>query len=55
MTNNLEKVYNEVEIWAKLNHQNVIKIYELIDSEEHDYMYIILELADFGQLASWDF
>ena len=30
-------------------------MYELIDAEEHDYLYIILELADFGQLAKWDF
>jgi len=46
--NNLDKVYNEVEIWAQLSHPNIIKMYELIDAEEHDYLYIILELADFG-------
>jgi len=55
MINNLDKVYNEIEVWAKINHENVIKIYELIDSDEHDYLYIILELADLGQLAQWDF
>ena len=32
-----------------------IKIFEIIDAEEHDYLYIILELADLGQLAKWDF
>jgi serine/threonine protein kinase len=48
-------VYNEIEVWAKVNHENVIKIYELIDSDDHDYLYIILELADLGQLATWDF
>jgi serine/threonine protein kinase len=48
MINNLDKVYCEVEIWSKLNHENIIKIFELIDSEEHDYMYLILELADMG-------
>ena len=30
-------------------------MYEIIDAEEHDYLYIILELADMGQLAHWDF
>ena len=53
--NNLDKVYNEVELWAQVAHPNIIKIYEIIDAEEHDYLYVILELADFGQLAKWDF
>lgn len=53
--NNLDKVYNEVEIWAELSHPNIIKMFEIIDAEEHDYLYIILELADMGQLAKWDF
>jgi hypothetical protein len=30
-------------------------MYEIIDNDEHDYLYIILELADLGQLAKWDF
>lgn len=53
--NNLDKVYNEVELWAQISHPNIIKMYEIIDAEEHDYLYIILELADLGQLARWDF
>jgi len=55
MINNLDKVYNEVEIWASLHHDNLVTLYEIIDSEEHDYMYLILEMADLGQLAKWDF
>lgn len=55
MINNLDKVYNEVEIWASIAHPNIIKMFEIIDAEEHDYLYIILELADLGQLAKWDF
>ena len=48
MINNLDKVYNEIEVWGKLNHQNIVKLYELIDSDEHDYMYVVIELADLG-------
>ncbi len=48
MINNLDKVYNEIEVWNKINHDNFIKIFELIDSDEHDYLYLILELADLG-------
>lgn len=54
MINNLDKVYDEVELWAQVSHPNITKMYEIIDAEEHDYLYIILELADFGQLAKWD-
>ena len=53
--NNLDKVYNEVELWAQIQHPNIVKMYEIIDNDEHDYLYIILELADLGQLAKWDF
>lgn len=48
MINSLDKVYNEVELWATLAHPNIIKMFEIIDAEEHDYLYIILELADLG-------
>lgn len=55
MINNLDKVYNEIELWGRINHQYFVKFYELIDSDEHDYLYLILELADLGQLATWDY
>ena len=48
MITNLDKVYNEIEIWGRINDINFIKFYELIDADEHDYMYLILELADLG-------
>lgn len=41
-------MYNEIEIWGKLNNENIIKLYEVIDSEEHDYLYLIIEMADLG-------
>jgi len=42
----LDKVYNEVELWAQIANPNIIKLFEIIDAEEHDYLYLILELAD---------
>ena len=33
MSNNLEKVYNEIDIWAGLLHPNIVRLYELIDSQ----------------------
>lgn len=55
MITNIDKVYNEIEVWGRINHISFIKFYELIDSDDHDYMYLILELADLGQLATWDY
>jgi serine/threonine protein kinase len=55
MINNLDKVYSEIEIWTQLNHPYIAKLYEMIDDDNHDYLYLILEIADLGQIAVWDF
>ena len=55
MINNLDKVYMEIEIWTQLNHPYIAKLYEMIDDDNHDYLYLILEIADLGQIAKWDF
>ena len=55
MINNLDKVYSEIEIWTQLNHPYIAKLYEMIDDDNHDYLYLILEFADLGQIAFWDF
>jgi serine/threonine protein kinase len=52
--NNLEKVYNEIEVWTKCLHPNITRIYEMIDADDHDYLFIIMELAELGQLAHWN-
>ena len=46
MINNLDKVYSEIELWTQLNHPYIAKLYEMIDDDEHDYLYLILEMAD---------
>ena len=51
---NLAKVYNEIEVWTKCIHPSIVRIYEMIDADDHDYLYIIMELAELGQLATWD-
>ena len=55
MSNYLDKVYDEVELWAQVSHPNITKMYEIIDADEHDYLYCIIELSDMGQLSKWDF
>ena len=55
MINNLDKVYSEIELWTQLNHPYIAKLYEMIDDDNHDYLYLILEIADMGQIATWNF
>ena len=55
MINNQDKVYAEIELWTQLNHPYIAKLYEMIDDDNHDYLYLILEIADMGQIANWDF
>ena len=54
MSSNLEKVYNEIDIWAGLMHPNVVRLFELIDDEEKDYIYLVMELIKEGQISRWD-
>ena len=55
MSNALEKVFSEIEIWSHVYHQNIAKLFEFIEADGHDYLYLIIELCDLGQISSWDF
>lgn len=55
MINNYVKVQSEIEIWTNLNHPYIAKLFEMIDDDQHDYIYLIIELADLGQIAVWNF
>ena len=48
------KVYNEIEIWRRLEHKNLIKLYQIIDDVENDKLFLVMQLADMGQLMKWD-
>ena len=47
---------NEIKVWEKLDHENVVKIFELIDddSDKNSDMYLIMQYSDLGELAKWD-
>jgi serine/threonine protein kinase len=55
MSNSLEKVFSEIEIWSQIHHESIVKLFEMIESEGHDYLYLIIELCDLGQISKWDF
>ena len=55
ISNALEKVYIEIEVWSQVHHENIVKLFELIEAEGHDYIYLIIEFWDLGQLSTWDY
>ena len=52
--NALQDVSREIAIMKKLSHTNIIRLYEVIDDEEGDKLYMILDLAPNGELLIWD-
>ncbi|EGR31463.1 hypothetical protein IMG5_109220 [Ichthyophthirius multifiliis] len=50
----LELVKREIAIMKKLQHPNVIKLYEVIENQHNDKLYMVLEYAKGGQLIEWD-
>ncbi|KAI7905300.1 kinase-like domain-containing protein [Cokeromyces recurvatus] len=46
--NPLDLVRSEVAILKKLNHRNVIQLYEILDDPTHDSLYMVMEMAHKG-------
>jgi serine/threonine protein kinase len=38
----------EIDILKELNHPNIIKLYEVIDDEKDDKLYLVLDYAEKG-------
>ena len=43
-----DKVKLEIAIMKKLQHKNIIKLYEVIENSNNDKIYLILEFAQGG-------
>ena len=62
----LDAVRQEIELMSKLDHENCIKLFEVIEDEENeddddmfgeqpsDKLYMIVELAKYKEIMSWD-
>ena len=53
MTSALDEVYSEIEVMKELNHDNIVRLYEIIDDPSSDKMYLILPLAEYGEILNW--
>lgn len=49
-SNSIERFRKEVAIMKKLNHKNVIRLYEVIDDPESDKMYMVMQYMEKGEL-----
>jgi len=47
----LQDVIREIAIMKKLDHENIVKLYEVIDDDEHERIYMVMEYVDGGSLA----
>lgn len=50
LSNHLNTIYSEIGVWERVAHENVVKIFELFDDDLHESMYLMMELAEFGQI-----
>jgi hypothetical protein len=48
---------DEIKIWGNLKHDNVIKSFiwmeDFSPKNPHDSMYLMMQFADMGEIASW--
>jgi [calcium/calmodulin-dependent protein kinase] kinase len=50
----LDEVYEEIEIMKKIDHPNVIRLFEIIDDPSSDKLYLVMPVADYGECIEWD-
>ena len=53
MSNALEKVLTEINIWSRIKHPNIVQLYELIEQHDHDDLYLVIEFCHLGQISDW--
>ncbi|KRX09884.1 Protein kinase-like domain [Pseudocohnilembus persalinus] len=49
-----DNVLQEIKIHKTLNHENILKLHEIIHNEENGKVFLLLEYAYNGELLSWD-
>ena len=52
MSDQLATIFSEIEIWERVAHVNIVKIFELYDDTKVPDMYLVMERAMFGQIQN---
>ena len=50
MSDHYETIYSEIDVWQRVSHENIVKIFEMFDDYTHEDMYLLMELAKWGQI-----
>ena len=50
----LDDVENEIEVMRKINHPNCLKLHKVLDDDEEDKLYMLLDYAANGTIMEWD-
>lgn len=50
----MDDVYKEIEIMKKLDHPNIVTLYEIIDDPCSEKLYLVMPVADYGECIEWD-
>lgn len=50
----LDNVYDEIMILSKLKHPNIARLYEIIDDNETNTLYTVIEYCEYGQIMHWN-
>ena len=54
VTNLLKDALKEIAILKKLDHPNIIKLYEILHNYQKEKIYLIMEYAEYGDLVEYD-
>jgi serine/threonine protein kinase len=49
----INKIWNEIEIMKELDHPNIIKLYDVYIDIKNEYLYLIMEFCDGGDLSDY--
>lgn len=50
MSDQLKTIQQEIKVWQRADHENVVKIFELYDDIQVPEMYLLMELCKYGQI-----
>ena len=53
-TTAFDDVKMEIALMKKLSHPKIVKLFEVVDDPENDYLFLVLELVRGGQVMDWD-
>jgi len=48
------KVTKEVKAMRYFDHDNVVRLHEIIDDQEGDKLYLVMDYADKKEVQDWD-